>query len=439
MLQTEKFDPVPAVRPAEQLRVLIVAGNASMCQGGESSLPIRWFLAMLAAGVDVRLLVHARNQPEIDALLGDHASRIFYVRETLAQTIIWKLGASMPEQVTNFSTAWFVHLITQSMQRPLARRLIEQFKIDIIHEPIPVTPRLPSMMYGLGIPVVIGPMNGNMTYPPGFGYPSFLERTFVPLARCFTDLANSLIPGKRQAALLLVANERSRQALPRGCSGRVAILCENGVEPDIWHRPEDLPERSGDVLRIGFLGRLVLWKGADMMLDVFAEVRKRTPSAELWIIGDGPERMNLQRQAEQLGLSQAVKFHGWVDPKECSRLLSQCDVFLYPSLRDCGGAVVLEAMALGLPVVALNWGGTGEYLATGCGVAVEPAPRRQLIANLVKTVQELTPERRRSLGEAARREIAEKYTWQAKVRQVLEQYAAVCEAGRPSHKIEAGV
>ena len=51
-----------------------------------------------------------------------------------------------------------------------------------------------------------------------------------------------------------------------------------------------------------FLGRLVSWKGADMLLDVFAEVKKQTPSAELWIIGDGPERPRLQRQAEALGI-----------------------------------------------------------------------------------------------------------------------------------------
>ncbi len=338
-----------------------------MCDGGESSLPIHWFLGLLREGVDVRFLLHARNQPEIDELLGEHASRIHYVPDILLQKILWKLGQPLPNYAKTFTTGWFVHLITQFMQRRVARRLIEQYKIHVVHNPIPVTPRLPSMMYGLGVPVVIGPMNGNMTYPPGCRGPVFRELVFVPLARGLTNLANRLIPGKRQAALLLAANERTRQALPRGCGGHVAILCENGVDPDLWRRPDDLPARSGDVLRLGFSGRLVDWKRVDLVLDVFAEVRKLTPAAELWIIGDGPERMRLHRQVEALSLSCAVTFHGWVDQKECSRLLSQCDVFLYPSMLDCGGAVVLEAMALGLPVVALNWGGPGEYLAPGVG------------------------------------------------------------------------
>ena len=73
------------------------------------------------------------------------------------------------------------------------------------------------------------------------------------------------------------------------------------------------PARSRDCV-LAFLGRLVSWKGVDMVLDVFAEVKKQTPWAELWIIGDGPERPRLQLQTEALGLSGAVTFHGWGGP-----------------------------------------------------------------------------------------------------------------------------
>jgi glycosyltransferase involved in cell wall biosynthesis len=106
-------------------------------------------------------------------------------------------------------------------------------------------------------------------------------------------------------------------------------------------------------------------------------------------------------------------------------LLSQCDVFLYPSVFDCGGAVVLEAMSLGLTVVALNWGGPGDYLASGSGVLVEPVGRRRLVADLAKAVQCLTPSKRRELGEAAQRKIADQYTWSAKVRQIVGIYQSI--------------
>jgi glycosyltransferase involved in cell wall biosynthesis len=268
-------------------------------------------------------------------------------------------------------------------------------------------------------------MNGNITYPPGFRSRSLLERAFVPVARNFAGLANLLIPGKRRAAMLLVANERARFALPPGCGGKVSLLCENGVEQDVWQRPHDLPARPVDGLRLAFLGRLLPWKGVNIVLEVFAEVKKQIPSAELWIIGDGPERSRLQTQAEALDLRGAVTFHGWAAPEECPRLLSQCDVFLYPSVFDCGGAVVLEAMSLGLAVVALNWGGPGDYLASGGGVLVEPFGHQQSVAELVKAVLDLTPNKRRELGLAAQRTIADYYTWAAKIPQILDVYQSV--------------
>ena len=371
----------------ERLGVLVVAENASTRQGGESRLALQWFLELLKTGVDVHLLVHSRSKLELNESLSVFASRFHYVSEVRLQTLLWNLGKDLPPHVRSFTSDWLVHLITQFMQRRAARNLIQQHELQIVHEPAPVAPRLPSMMYGLGVPVVIGPMNGNMTYPPGFRSRSSLERVFVPVARRLGDFANYVIPGKRRADVLLVANERTRAALPASCRGRAMVLCENGVDLEVWQRPHDLPARPANGLRLAFLGRLEPWKGVDIVLEVFAEVKKQEASAELWIIGDGPEHSRLQRQAKALGIYSAVTFHGWTDPQDCPRLLSQCEVFLYPSVFDCGGAVVLEAMSLGLPVLALNWGGPGDYLASGGGVLIEPVDRQRAIAELVSGVR----------------------------------------------------
>jgi glycosyltransferase involved in cell wall biosynthesis len=411
------------------LSVIIVAENASMSQGGESYLAAQWFRELHKKGIDVHLLVHNRSKPDLDRSLGKFASRIHYVRDTLVQKVFWYAGKVMPYHVEDFTTGWIVHLITQLRQRRVARRLIQQHKIDVVHEPSPVSPRLPSLMYGLGVPVVIGPMNGNMTFPPWWrGKRSLMERAFMLVGRSFADLANNLIPGKRRAEMLLVANERTRSALPSGYTGRVEILCENGVDPDLWQRLDALAARPEQSLRLAFLGRLVDWKGADLVLDALARIRKHRPGAELWIIGDGPERRRLESQTEVLGLSDAVTFLGWAAREECPRLLSQCDVLLHPSVFDCGGAVVLEAMALGLTVVALNWGGPSDYLAAGEGVLVDPVSRSQAVDELADAVLDLTPRRRRKIGKAAQQRVAEDYLWPAKASQMLRIYRSVCRS-----------
>lgn len=427
--ETSHAQGLSEVESRKQLSAIIVAENASLSRGGESYLAFQWFRELLKKGVDVHLLVHERSKRELDQELPEFASQIHYVPDVFIQKICSKLGEALPSHVKDFTTGWLVHLVTQFMQRRVARRLIQNHQIDVVHEPSPVSPRLPSLMYGLGVPVVIGPMNGNMSYPSSYRTSrSYLERAFVPLARGFTDVANRLIPGKRRAEVLLVANERTRSALPSGCTGKVEILCENGVDPDLWRRPDELPTRSAQSLRIAFMGRLVDWKGADIVMDAFARLRTERSSGELWIVGDGPERRSLELQAAALELSHEVTFHGWVSREECSRLLSQCDVLLHPSIFDCGGAVVLEAMSLGLTVVALNWGGPSDYLAGGGGILVDPVSRSHAVTELADAVLSLTPEMRRELGTTAQRRITEHYMWPAKASQMLRIYQSVCKS-----------
>jgi hypothetical protein len=153
----------------ERLGVLIVAENASTRQGGESILALRWFLELLKIGVDVHLLVHVRSKYELDRSLGRLASRIHYVPDLLVQRICWSLGEALPAHVRSFTSEWLVHLFTQIMQRRAARQLIKKYKIEIVHEPAPVAPRLPNMMYGLGVPVLIGKRQHDLS--PGIPRP----------------------------------------------------------------------------------------------------------------------------------------------------------------------------------------------------------------------------------------------------------------------------
>src|SRR5439155_24792740 len=106
-------------------------------------------------------------------------------------------------------------------------------------------------------------------------------------------LLNRLLPGKRKAALLLVANERTRAALPRGLCNRVELMGENGVELDLWRSD---PERHGispsRPVTFAFIGRLIPLKAVDLLLEAFAIAAALVPM-RLVIIGDGVERQRL--------------------------------------------------------------------------------------------------------------------------------------------------
>lgn len=70
-----------------------------------------------------------------------------------------------------------------------------------------------------------------------------------------------------------------------------------------------------------------------------------------------------------------VVFSGWLSQEKCAIKLQQADALVLPSLREPGGAVVMEAMAVGLPVIATNWGGPADYLNSACGILVEPTSK----------------------------------------------------------------
>ncbi len=100
------------------------------------------------------------------------------------------------------------------------------------------------------------------------------------------------------------------------------------------------------------------------------------------------------------------------------------DCLILPTLLESGGAVLLEAMAVGLPVIATKWGGPAEYVDDSCGILVPPDSRESLIAGLADAMERLArdPELRHRMGEAGRRKIQRFYTWDAKIDRILDFY-----------------
>ena len=107
--------------------------------------------------------------------------------------------------------------------------------VNVVHQPIPVSPRAPSLICKLGIPVIMGPMNGGMDYPKAFRHvESWATRVSVAVGRSCANLINRAIPGKKLAGFVLVANQRTRLALPSCVQGKVVEIPENGVDLGLW-------------------------------------------------------------------------------------------------------------------------------------------------------------------------------------------------------------
>jgi glycosyltransferase involved in cell wall biosynthesis len=405
------------------MKVLIVAQHASATGGGEAILPLHYFRLLRRRFVEAWLVAHERSRDELTGLLPEEAGRMYFVPDLPAQKGLFKISRMLPARIADATVGWMIQAATGMMQRSLVRKLVRELGVDVVHEPVPVSPKQPSFMFDVGAPVVIGPMNGGMTFPPAFSkFQGPIEKQVVTAGRVFAQAINIAIPGKRQASTLLVANARTKQALPRVAAKQVVDLVENGVDLGLF-RP-GASEATGRIRpRFTFLGRLVDWKRVDLLLEALAHASKQC-ELELQVIGEGPMRPALEAQARALAIDSRVTFHGKVPQIRCPDMLADSDGLVLPSLYECGGAVVLEAMAMGLPVIATNWGGPADYVDSTTGILVEPAGREPFVRGLSNAMVRLarSPDLRRQLGDAGRRKVAEQFDWDKKIDRILEIY-----------------
>jgi len=205
-------------------------------------------------------------------------------------------------------------------------------------------------------------------------------------------------------------------------------MVENGIVPELWasRMTEGIPESvpADRPFEIIFIGRLERWKGPEWLIDAVARARKKV-DCRLKIVGDlHGERQRLANIVTQLRMERFVEFFGWQSQQRCAELLAQSDVLVLPSVAEPGGAVILEAMASGRAVIAVNWGGPADYLDASCGILIEPRNPEGLVADLEQAIVSLATDRVRCarMGLAGRAKALAEYAWPKKIERYVEIY-----------------
>ena len=406
-----------------KLKILIVCEHASNAYGGEAILPLNYFSYLTSSQHDVYLITHDRVKASMLKMLEIKQNHVFYVPDTWAHQFLNKCARKLPARFGAVTVGFVTHLLTQIYQWKLVKKIVKDKQIDLIHEPAPVSAVQPSAMFGFGVPVIIGPMNGGMSFPPAFQYMAgWSERILYQFIRMFTSVYNLIIPGKFFANALLVANKRTLHALPKLRLGKVIELVENGVFSVV-----DSPKPVSQTTQINvlYVGRLIDLKMIDIAIDAVMQCKG---DITLTILGDGPLRGHLMEYAENNAAGR-VQFLGAVPHAEINQHYDSADVFVLPSVRECGGAVVLEAMARGLPVIAVNWGGPADYITEETGFLIEPKSRDYMVEEFAKTIELLAnqPALRYKIGVAAINRVKDHFLWSKKIKDITDIYQKVID------------
>lgn len=423
-------------------RVLVIA---EMCNPEWVSVPlVGWQHAVALREVaDVHLVTQVRNREALartELVEGDDFTSID--SEAIAAGL-WRLGSLLQGgEGKGFTTLmaasapsyyYFEHLLWKRFAEDLKAR-----RFDLVHRLTPLSPTHPSLLARklarIGVPFVLGPLNGGIPWPKGFDAARRAEREWLSYVRD----AYRLLPGYRStrahAAAIIVGSRATLEQMPRRYHDRCVYIPENAVDPRKFSlrrtRTAELP------LRLVFVGRLVPYKGADMLLHAAAPLL-RAGKVRVDIIGDGPQRGELEGIIEQLDIGAGVRLRGWVEHAALQHELASHDVLAFPSVREFGGGVVLEAMAVGLVPLVVDYGGPAELVTRDTGLLIAPGSRSEIIERLRAALGRLAedPGQVDRMSPKAVEQVIQGFTWQAKAQQVRSVYEWVLGRGPRPHLV----
>ena len=216
---------------------------------------------------------------------------------------------------------------------------------------------------GLGVDVVVDDINKIPLMTPLFikkpivalvhhlfGSSIFQEASLP--AALYVNLAERCLPFVYRSTPMAVVSESTRhECLASGLDASLLSIVYNGI--DAGEYPMLVSEKAPYPV-ITYFGRLKAYKSVDQVIRAFAGLRQHEQAARLWIIGKGDDEQRLRDIAIQLGVSEAIDFHGFVDQSTKNRLLSQSWIVVNSSIKEGWGITNIESNACGTPVVSAD-------------------------------------------------------------------------------------
>lgn len=312
-----------------------------------------------------------------------------------------------------------------------ARRLHHQIHFDLLHHVSWGTVGATPPLWKLDVPAVWGPLGGGQTTPKAFipyfesgGRQERIRNLYTRLRKYSPSLRRCV----RSAGLILATNRETATLLKDAGAENVRMFLDCGLfeQPDVQSPRTAAANRTCTFL---WAGRLEHRKGLALALEAFARVR-RLP-VKLLIAGKGPSRDSYEEKMRALELEHTVQFLGPVAYERMPALFRGADAFVFTSLRDSFGSVVLEAMSYGLPIVSLDHQGVGAFVPDAAGIKVPvstPAEVVEALAAAIEKIARCTP--CRLVMGAAALERARQETWAYRVARLTSLYDEVISAHR---------
>lgn len=401
------------------MKILFSAFACNPYKGSEAYCGWSWPLAMCKYH-EVYVVTRKENKNDIE---------IFLYQNNLAD--IHMLYCDIPNFFNlyyKFGKGYFLYYeLWQRSAYKFIKKLHEIEKFDCIHHITLGDFRNVGYMWKINTKFVFGPVGGGQVTPKelksyirGHGF----EETKRLLINCLVKYNPYFRRALRKTNTIYAANEETQNLIldivhdKKKCK----LLSENGISYEYFQSCDRSKHDSSEVV-IMWAGRMIYRKGLKLLLDVLKELHTEI-KYKVNLYGSGPEEEKLKFFCKKYKLDNKVIFKGNFTFEAMRREYSKGDIFVFPSIRETTGTVLLEAMSNGMAIIALNQNGAKLLLNDDCGILVSINSKKQVIKELGNALKLLIENEkvRINLGENARHKLKSSYIWENKTKIIANEY-----------------
>jgi glycosyltransferase involved in cell wall biosynthesis len=398
------------------MKVLVSAYACEPDKGSEPGVGWNWVCA-IAAHHEVWICTKGNNRESIERELNANPNRnVHFIYVDVPRVLsFWKKGQ---RGVHLYYYLW------QFVAFCKAIRLHRKLHFDMGHHITFVNAWMWTFLALMPIPFIWGPIGTNAKLPPQL-LPNAKERAKYWIRYRLQGLMRTFDPlywlSAIRADLILVINKETGNLFPLRFVAEKKIIVEPAIGTEKIEEAGKRDRKNG-VFNVLYAGRFITIKGAHLAIEAFTGFSKRRENVHFTVIGEGPLEKGMRDVVRKNHSENIVTFSRWMPRSSVLEIMQTSDVFLFPTMEG-SGMVVLEAMAAGLPVVCLNWGGPRSLVDGRTGIRVKVEGYEQTIESLAKALEYLydNPEIMSEMGRSALERVSDMFTWNQKIR-IIDKY-----------------
>lgn len=345
-------------------KILLSAYSCEPNKGSEPGIGWNWAIQLSKMGYIVKIVTRQNNKKMIEKNLKKFPS---LKKENFYYFDLPKIAQILKKKIPG-GVYFYYYLWQYFLYKKLKK---ENFinEIEIIHHLTFGVFRIPSFLWKFNKKFIFGPVGGYELMPNGIFKELKFKNKIIEGLRIFSNFFfikfdKNLKECVKNSNLFFVKSTDTKKNLRKIYKKKIVQNFEIGTNSVFKRKKLNINK-----IKILFVGRLLYWKGVDILIDAFNSAIKENDDLTLTICGKGEELKNLKKKSYELKINNKIKF---IQSKhnKIKNIYRSHDLFVFPSLHDSSGSVLYEALTSSLPVICLDTGGPADIINDTCGIKI---------------------------------------------------------------------